>query len=127
MDIKTAFLNGPLKEEVYVSQPEGFIDPEFTDHVYMLKNALYGLKQAPRAWRLKFLGEKLVSWSSKKQDCTTMSTTEAEYVSDRYGYVKNHKKTRIKKQQTRTWKWKRVQRPEAKVKKFKPWLNRSQP
>ncbi|GJY42991.1 retrovirus-related pol polyprotein from transposon TNT 1-94 [Tanacetum coccineum] len=187
MDVKMTFLNGPLKEEVYVSQPEGFIDQEFPDHVYRLKKALYSLKQAPRActpmatermdadlqgtltdqttyrrmigglmyliasrpdiafatfvfaryqarptvkhlkevkqifrylrqsynmslWYpkdsgfeliaysdadhvgckddykstsggLQFLGGKLMSWSSKKLDCTTMSTAEAEYVS----------------------------------------------
>ncbi|GJW55232.1 retrovirus-related pol polyprotein from transposon TNT 1-94 [Tanacetum coccineum] len=50
MDIKTIFLNGPLKEEVYVSHPDGFVDPDFPDHVYKLKKARYGLKQAPRAW-----------------------------------------------------------------------------
>ncbi|GJY55021.1 copia protein [Tanacetum coccineum] len=184
MDVKIAFLNGPLKEEVFVQQLDGFVDPDFPNHVYRLKKALYGLKQAPRAWYdklssfliehhftkrlcfcnkkieklmkdnfemsmigemkfflrlqarptekhlkevkrifpylrqsinmglwyskdsgfeliayadadhagcnddckstsggVQFLGDKLVSWSSKKQDCTAMSSAEAEYVS----------------------------------------------
>nr|GEW49557.1 retrovirus-related Pol polyprotein from transposon TNT 1-94 [Tanacetum cinerariifolium] len=50
MDVKTEFLNGPLKEEVYVAQPDGFVDPDHQEKVYRLKKALYGLKQAPRAW-----------------------------------------------------------------------------
>nr|GEU87766.1 Gag-Pol polyprotein [Tanacetum cinerariifolium] len=135
MNVKTTFLNGELKEEVYISQPEGFVDQDNPSHVYKLKKALYSLKQAPRAkhtkkhlyavkqifrylkrtinmglWYSKdtgmsltayayadhvgcrdtrrstfggaqFLGEKLVSWSSKKQDCTSLSTAESEYVS----------------------------------------------
>ncbi|GJW32650.1 retrovirus-related pol polyprotein from transposon TNT 1-94 [Tanacetum coccineum] len=152
-NVKTTFLNGPLKEEVFVCQPDGFVDPDFPNHVYRLKKALYGLKQALRAWYdklslflgehhftkdlifsnrfaklmkdnfemsmigemkfflglqdygfeliaysdadhagcnddckstyggIQFLGDKIVSCSSKKQDCTTMSTAEAEYVS----------------------------------------------
>nr|GFC56250.1 hypothetical protein [Tanacetum cinerariifolium] len=160
MDVKTMFLYDPLKEEVYVNQPDGFVDPYHPDKVYHFKKALYGLKQAPRACKfemymmgeLKFFlgiqihqsprgifinqskyaqeilqkhgmnsfdiigspmatkhldadlsgtpvdqkkyrskstssgirflsGDKLVSWSSKKHDCTSMSSAEAEYVS----------------------------------------------
>nr|GEV27217.1 hypothetical protein [Tanacetum cinerariifolium] len=145
IDVKTTFLNGPLKREVYVAQPDGFVDPDHPEKVYRLKKALYGLKQAPRVWYdellkfltskgftkglqihqsprgifmtqakyaleilqkhgmekgqiidadhaecintrkstyrgIQFLGDKLVSWMSKKQDCTAMSLAEAEYV-----------------------------------------------
>ncbi|GKA09817.1 retrovirus-related pol polyprotein from transposon TNT 1-94 [Tanacetum coccineum] len=143
MDVKTALLHCLPKEEMYVCQPDGFIDADHPSHVYKLKKALDELKQAPRAWYnelskfllqnhftkgtvdpnlftrrydnnilvytkdsgfeltgfsdadhagchdtfkstsggTQFLGEKLVSWSSKKQDCTLLSTLEAEYVS----------------------------------------------
>nr|GEU72295.1 retrotransposon protein, putative, Ty1-copia subclass [Tanacetum cinerariifolium] len=114
MDVKMAFLNGPLKEEVYVAQPDGFVDPDHPEKVYRLRKALYGLKQAPRAWYdelskfltskgftkdfsdadhvecinsrksisrgIQFLGDKLVSWISKKQNFTAMSSVVAEYV-----------------------------------------------
>nr|GEV14936.1 retrovirus-related Pol polyprotein from transposon TNT 1-94 [Tanacetum cinerariifolium] len=102
MDIKTVFLNGILKEEVYVGQPLGFVSKQYPDHVYALDKALYGLKQAPRAWydvlsqfliekgfqkdrkstsdSVQFLGDKLVCWSSKKQNCVSITTAESAYV-----------------------------------------------
>ncbi|GJT60557.1 retrovirus-related pol polyprotein from transposon TNT 1-94 [Tanacetum coccineum] len=158
MDVKTTFLNGILKEEVYVGQPPGFVSKQYPDHVYALDKALYGLKQAPRAWYdvlskflvdsgfqkvgkpvdhtdyrsmigslmyltssrpdimfatcmcaryqanpnehhvsavkrifrylkgtinlglILLLGDKLVCWSSKKQNCVSISTAESEYV-----------------------------------------------
>nr|GEU43060.1 retrovirus-related Pol polyprotein from transposon TNT 1-94 [Tanacetum cinerariifolium] len=116
MDVKTAFLNGELKEDVYVSQPKGFVVQDNPSHVYKLKKALYGLKQAPRpcdsvnthmvekskldedlqgkpvdatlyrdmigslmyltSRSTQFLGDKLVSWSSKKQKSIAISSTE---------------------------------------------------
>ncbi|GKE08795.1 retrovirus-related pol polyprotein from transposon TNT 1-94 [Tanacetum coccineum] len=83
MGIKTTFVNGPLKKEVYVSQPDGFVDPDHLEKVYRLR-------KAPKAWYdelSNFLmsegfikGKKLVSWMSKKQDCTAMSKVEVEYM-----------------------------------------------
>nr|GEW93695.1 hypothetical protein [Tanacetum cinerariifolium] len=102
MDVTTPFLNGILKEEVYVGQPSGFVSKQYPDHVYALDKALYGLKQAPRAWYdilsqflidsgfqkgsidtalfIKRKGDKLVCWSSKKQNYVSISTAESEYV-----------------------------------------------
>nr|GFB46966.1 Gag-Pol polyprotein [Tanacetum cinerariifolium] len=161
MDIKTEFLYGPLREEVYVNQLDGFVDPYHPDKVYRLKKELYGLKQAlkvcvgtPMATKhldadlsgtpvdqtkyqsmvgaLMYLtksrpdivhatcyytryqakptekhltavkrifgtlkipftwdsgGDKLVSWSSKKQDCTSMSSAEADLIEERFKYL----------------------------------------
>ncbi|GJX66834.1 retrovirus-related pol polyprotein from transposon TNT 1-94 [Tanacetum coccineum] len=83
MDVKSAFLNSFINEEVYVAQPSGFIDFEKPNHVYRLKKALYGLKQAPKAWydRLKSFLIKHDYTMGMKQTALAISTTEAEYVS----------------------------------------------
>nr|GFA03443.1 retrovirus-related Pol polyprotein from transposon TNT 1-94 [Tanacetum cinerariifolium] len=89
MDVKTAFLHGLLKQDVYVCQPEGFIDADHPSHDFGFE--LTGFSDADYAGckdtfkstfgRAQFLGEKLVSWPSRKQDYTALSTAEAEYVS----------------------------------------------
>ena len=65
MDVKSAFLNGDLQEEVYVHQPPGFSDPRHVGQVLRLRKALYGLKQAPRAWNAK-LDSELLSLGFRK-------------------------------------------------------------
>ncbi|GJR07748.1 retrovirus-related pol polyprotein from transposon TNT 1-94, partial [Tanacetum coccineum] len=61
MDVKTAFLHGTLKEDVYVCQPEGFIDADHPSYVYKLKKAIYGLKQAPWTWYTQLFGDLMKS------------------------------------------------------------------
>ncbi|GJS83658.1 retrovirus-related pol polyprotein from transposon TNT 1-94 [Tanacetum coccineum] len=81
MDVKTAFLNGELNEVVYVSQPEGFVDPEHPSHVYRLKKALYGLKQAPRAWYDKLSAFLIKSGFTKGVVDPTLFTRKNEQTS----------------------------------------------
>jgi hypothetical protein len=67
MDVKTAFLNGHLLEDVYMVQPEGFVDPKNPDKVCKLKRSIYGLKQASRSWNLRF-DEEIVKYDFIKNE-----------------------------------------------------------
>ncbi|GJV48985.1 retrovirus-related pol polyprotein from transposon TNT 1-94 [Tanacetum coccineum] len=82
MDVKTTFLNGKLKEEVYVSQPEGFVDQDNPSHKYKLKKALYGLKQAPRAWYKIMLTIEFASTN------TVMCDEFANQMTNKFKYLK---------------------------------------
>ena len=76
IDLKTAFLNGYLKEEVYVEQTPGFEDPSIPDHVYKLDKALYGLKQAPRAWYERLSQFLLKKWYKRGVVDNTLFTLQ---------------------------------------------------
>nr|GEZ11088.1 retrotransposon protein, putative, Ty1-copia subclass [Tanacetum cinerariifolium] len=88
--VKTEFLNGILREEVYVSQPDGFVDKDNTNHVYKLKKALYGLKQAPRAW-YNLLSKFLLSQEFSKGivDPHCSSEDKAKIFSERIEFLIN--------------------------------------
>jgi hypothetical protein len=79
MDVKSTFLNGPIKEEVYVDQPLGFEDSEYPNYVYKLPKALYGIKQAPRAWYECLRGFLITNgFKVGKVDPTLFTTTIAK-------------------------------------------------
>ncbi|KAL0413716.1 UNVERIFIED_CONTAM: Retrovirus-related Pol polyprotein from transposon RE2 [Sesamum radiatum] len=100
MDVKSAFLNSYIDEEIYVEQPQGFVAKGYEEKVLRLKKALYGLKQAPRAWysridnyfmdrgfqrslsepTLYVKRQGIFSWVSKKQATVAQSSVEAEYI-----------------------------------------------
>nr|GEZ03773.1 copia protein [Tanacetum cinerariifolium] len=89
MDVKTTFLNGILKVEVYVGQPPGFVSKQYPDHVYALDKARYGLKQAPRAW-YGVLSQFLIESGFQKglqvnQFSNGIFINQSKYILDRYG------------------------------------------
>nr|GEY68358.1 retrovirus-related Pol polyprotein from transposon TNT 1-94 [Tanacetum cinerariifolium] len=91
MDVKTAFLNGPLKEEVYVAQPDRFVDPDHLEKVYRLWKALYGLKQAPRAWcdeLSKFLTSKEAQYMALSASCTQVMLMRTQLQDYGFNYNK---------------------------------------
>nr|GFC43140.1 ribonuclease H-like domain, reverse transcriptase, RNA-dependent DNA polymerase [Tanacetum cinerariifolium] len=86
LDVKSAFLHGDLKEEVYVTQPEGFVQPGNLGKVYKLIKALYGLRQAPRAWNVK-LDQTLKSLDFKRSNLEQAVYTKRSKTSTEHGII----------------------------------------
>nr|GEX35414.1 retrotransposon protein, putative, unclassified [Tanacetum cinerariifolium] len=78
MDVKMAFLNGPLNEEIYVAQPDGFVDPDHPNKVYRLRKALCGLKQAPKAWYNELSNFLMSKSFTKEAEYVALSTSYAQ-------------------------------------------------
>ncbi|GJU92011.1 reverse transcriptase domain-containing protein [Tanacetum coccineum] len=91
MDVKSAFLYGKIKEEVYVCQPPGFEDLDFPNRVYKVEKALYGLHQTPRAWTASEAEGRWDLYMPRQQNVVANSTTEAEYIvaSNCYGEARD--------------------------------------
>ncbi|GJV67474.1 retrotransposon protein, putative, ty1-copia subclass, partial [Tanacetum coccineum] len=88
MDVKTAFLNGHLSEEVYMTQPEGFVNPKYPNHVCKLKRSIYGLKQASRQWNKRFDDEiKKFGFTQNRDEPCVYQKASGSYVTFLILYV----------------------------------------
>ncbi|GJR37681.1 retrotransposon protein, putative, ty1-copia subclass [Tanacetum coccineum] len=88
MDVKTAFLNGHLSEEVYMEQPEGFVNPKYPNHVCKLKRSIYGLKQASRQWNTRFDDEiKKFGFTQNRDEPCVYQKASGSYVAILILYV----------------------------------------
>ncbi|GKB52094.1 retrovirus-related pol polyprotein from transposon TNT 1-94 [Tanacetum coccineum] len=87
MDVKTAFLNGILKEEVHVSKPKGFVDEDHPTYVFRLKKALYGLKQAPRAWFPRFKEKYIGQCTTIRFLCKATLRAPLPYLATQYNTI----------------------------------------